>query len=92
MKLSRDVKTLIIGILAGLVLSLVMGQAYSSAEKADFGISVERTSYAIVRANDGTCYLIDPQSSRAEIIEYRSGPYKGRPFNLGLSLTRPETQ
>ncbi|MFA5554239.1 MAG: hypothetical protein WCZ89_01535 [Phycisphaerae bacterium] len=84
MKASIDVKTLIIGILTGLVLALVMGQTASTANKADFGISLDRTSFAIVRADDGTLYAIDPQNTRAEVIQYRSGPYKGRAFNLTL--------
>lgn len=92
MKVSLDVKTLIIGILVGLMLAMVMGQASITAGKTDFALSLDGKGYGLVRADDGTLYIIDPAQKRAEFIDYRTGPYKGRPFNLTLGLTRTAAQ
>lgn len=92
MKLSGDVKTLVIGILLGILLAVVMGQAYSGAGKADFAIAVDNRGLALVRANDGVLYVVDPESERAEIVEYRDGPYKGSAFSLNRSILRSDSK
>jgi hypothetical protein len=33
-------------------------------------------------------YIINIQSARAEIIEHRDGPYRGRAFNLNRTTPR----
>lgn len=92
MKRLGDVKTLVIGILLGILLTMVMGQAYSGAGKADFAIAVDNRGLALVRANDGVLYVVDPETERAEIVEYRNGPYKGGVFSLNRSILGKESK
>ncbi len=92
MKVSLDVKTLIIGILVGLMLAMVMGQASITAGKTDFALAIDDKGFGLVRADDGTLYVIDPVQKRAEFIDYRTGPYKGIPFNLSLGIARTASQ
>jgi len=86
MKISIDIKSLLAGFILAAVVFLVIGAAYSGAGKADFAIALDRTGLAIMRANDGTIYTIDPQNRKAEIIEYRDGPNKGRAVNINRAL------
>ena len=92
MKFSNDAKTLLIGILTGVLLTLVMGQAVSGAGRADFAIALENNGMALVRANDGVLYVINPETGRSEIVQYRDGPHKGSAFNLTKSLTRKSSK
>ena len=80
-----DVKTLIIGVLLGVVLTMVIGATAGSAGKADFGIAIEDNGSAIVRSDDGTIYVIDPDPAKAELVESTDGPYKGMALNLARS-------
>ena len=86
MQIRIDVKSVLLGLILGGVVFLVMGQALSGAGKADFAIAVENRGYAIVRANDGTLYAVDPVKGRAETIEHGDGPYRTRAFNLNRAL------
>ncbi len=92
MKRLGDVKTLVIGILLGILLAIVMGQASSGAGKADFAIAMDNRGFALVRANDGVLYVVDPETERAEIVEYRGGPYKGSAFSLNRSILNKESK
>ncbi|MBN1795300.1 MAG: hypothetical protein JW804_01375 [Sedimentisphaerales bacterium] len=87
MKISIDIKSLLIGFLLAMVVVLVMGQA-DGVGKSDFAIATERSGLTLVRADDGTLYVIDPQSARAEFIQYREGPYRKLPFNLKRAVAR----
>ena len=82
MQIRIDVKSVLLGLILGGVVFLVMGQALSGAGKADFAIAIENRGHALVRANDGLLYAIDVQAARAEMVEHRDGPYRGRAFNL----------
>ena len=84
MQLKLDVKTLVIGVALGAVLAAAIG-AVGSADQADFGIALANRGRALVKAQDGALYVIDVDRAEAEIVEYESGPYRGRTFNL----TRP---
>lgn len=86
MQVRIDVKSLVAGVILGAVLVAALGAAVGGAGKADFGIAVENQGYALVRADDGTVYVIDGRRAEAEIVESKSGAYKGRPFNLSRAL------
>ena len=92
MQIRIDVKSVLLGLILGGVVFLVMGQALSGAGKADFGISVssQGRAMAIVRSYDGTLYAVDPDKSRAEVIEHSDGPFKGRAFNLNRTTPQED--
>ena len=79
---------LFIGVLLGVLITLVMGQSLDGAGKADFGIAVQNDGFAIVEGYDGTLYVVTPQSGRAEIVENRDGPYRGGALNLNQRIRR----
>ncbi len=86
MQIRIDVKSLVAGFILGAVVFLAMGQALGGAGKSDFGFAVDYRGYAVVRDNAGVAYLIDPQAARAEIIEHRDGPYRGRALDLSRTV------
>ena len=85
MQLKLDIKTLIIGIVLGFVIAIAIG-AGGTAEEADFGVAIQPRGTVLVKANDGSLYIIDPDRATAEMIEYRSGPFEGRFFTLNGPL------
>lgn len=82
MRIKIDIKSLLIGLLLGAVVFLAMGQTAGSAGKSDFGFAVERGGKALVMASNGALYSVDAESAEAELVEHRSGSYKGRALNL----------
>ncbi|UCC22482.1 MAG: hypothetical protein JSW23_12035 [Planctomycetota bacterium] len=84
MELKLDVKTLIIGIALGVIVTATLGQVSGSADKADFGIAVQTRGFALVRAVDGLLYSIDMEKSKAELIENTDN--RNRPLNLNTAL------
>ena len=95
MEIKLDVKTLFLGILFGVMLTVLVGAngqravsrgVASTADKADFGIAVHEDARAVVRTTEGYLYTIDPDNSRARLVVYESCRYKGRAFNLTLPL------
>lgn len=82
MQIRVDIKSVVVGFILGAVVFLAMGQALSGAGKADFGFAVENNGMAVVRANDGMVYVIDPTRAKAETVEHRDGPAKGLALNL----------
>jgi len=92
MQLKLDVKTLVVGIVLGLVIAFVLGvngvrgvsrgDAAGGADKADFGIAVQNKGTALVRTLDGNLFLIEPPSNKARLVLYESGPNKGRPLSV----------
>ena len=88
MQIKIDVKSLVLGILLGAVCFAALGAALGGASKADFAIAVQNSGTAIVRADDGTLFSVDPDRGRADIIEYRDGPYQGKYFNMTRSMIR----
>jgi hypothetical protein len=82
MRIRIDMKSVLLGFVLGAVVFLVMGQDhYAGASKADFGITVS-SSLALVRANDGTLYVVDAIKGEAEPIEYATGPNRNKAFSL----------
>ncbi len=86
MQIKIDVKSLIVGLILGAVVFLAMGQVYSGAGESDFGFTVDRTGYAIVRDKAGMIYVIEPQRERARMVEHDDGPYKGRALDLDRAV------
>ena len=93
MELKIDIKTLVIGIVLGIAITMTVGavrrdDVSGDAGKADFGIAVVNNGSAIVRANDGTIYVVDPESEKADFVRVSDGPYKGSALNLNLPSVR----
>jgi hypothetical protein len=102
MEIKLDVKTLIIGIAIGVVITAAIGADYGSASRADFGIAVPSATgdgSALVRTSDDGLYIIYPKSAmaikvlqagpRAEPYDRREG--RNRPFYLNMAA-QPQPQ
>jgi hypothetical protein len=89
MELKLEVKTLIVGIALGVIVTAALGQVSGSADKADFGIAVQNKGLALVRAADGTLYSIDLQKSAAELVENKDN--RNRPLNLNAPMSQERT-
>jgi hypothetical protein len=100
MELKLDVKTLVIGIAIGVIVTAVIGAG--SADKADFGIAIPSTTgegSALVRTADDGLYIVNSKNGmavrvlqagiNAEPSDRRST--KGRPFSLSSSSQSPKT-
>jgi hypothetical protein len=87
MQIKIDVKSLVVGLVLGVVVLLAMGQVYSGAGVSDFGLTVDRSGFAIVRDKANIVYVVDPQREKARIIQYDNGPYKGRFMDLDVNLS-----
>jgi hypothetical protein len=100
MELKLDVKTLVIGIAIGVIVTSVIGAV--SADKTDFGISIPSYTAgegaALVRTADDALYIVSVKSGMAvRVLQavIRAEPYdrrdiKGRPFFLsGMESPRP---
>ena len=86
MELKLDVKTLIIGILLGVIVTAALGVVGGSADKADFGIAVQTRGLALVRAADGTMYSVDLEKATAELVENKNN--RNRPLNLNAPMAQ----
>jgi hypothetical protein len=100
MELKLDVKTLVIGIALGIIITAVIGAG--SADKADFGIAISSSigeGSALVRTADDGLYIVNPKngmavrvlqaSINAEPSDRRNT--KGKPFSLSSSSQSPKT-
>lgn len=85
MELKLEVKTLIIGIALGVIVTAALGQVSGGADKADFGIAVQTRGSALVRSLDGLLYAVDMEKAKAELIENTDN--RNRPLNLNVALT-----
>jgi hypothetical protein len=97
MELKLDIKTLVIGIAIGVIVTAVIGAG--SADKTDFGIAIPSNvgeGSALVRTVDDGLYIVNPKSGMAIRVlqaSIRAEPYdrrdiKGKPF----FLSSPEPQ
>ncbi|MBN2456662.1 MAG: hypothetical protein JXB29_09045 [Sedimentisphaerales bacterium] len=73
MKLELDVKTLVVGLILGIIVTIALGAAAGSADKADFGIAIENRGSALVRTEDGSFYIVDSQKAEAKRVQYEEG-------------------
>jgi len=73
MKITIDVKTLIVGIILGAIIVMVSGAGSGSADTDRFGIALQKDGYALIRTQDGGFYVINPQSAMsARVMSYRN--------------------
>ncbi len=86
MQIRIDTKSLVVGLVLGIVVFVAMGEVLSGAGKTDFGLAIDYRGYALVRDNAGIVYMIDPQTARAQLVEHRDGPYKGRYLDLSRTV------
>ena len=86
MQLKLDVKTLIIGIALGFIVTIAIGAGGGSADEADFGIAIQSRGSVLVKTQDGSLYVVNPDRAAAEIVEYASGPFKGNFFTLSRTI------
>jgi hypothetical protein len=66
MELKLDVKTLVIGIAIGVIVTVVIGAG--SADRADFGITIPSTlgeGSALVRTSDDSLYIVNAKTGMA---------------------------
>jgi hypothetical protein len=100
MELKLDVKTLVIGIAIGVIVTAVIGAG--SADKADFGIAIPSATgegSVLVRTADDGLYVVNSKSGMAVRVlqaTIRTEPYdrrdaKGRPFSLSSPSQSPKT-
>lgn len=68
MKLKLDVKSLVTGVAVGIILAIVAGAGSADADR--FGIAVEEKGMAVVRANNGYFYVINPDTGMAVKVLY----------------------
>lgn len=64
MELKVDVKTLVAGIVLGVVITASLG-AIGSADETDFGIALPNKGSAIVRTEDGSLFVVNSENGMA---------------------------
>ena len=89
MELKLDVKTLIVGILLGVIFTAALGVVGGSADKADFGVAVQKNGFALIRTSNGFLYLVDVEKAQAELVENKDN--RNRPLNLERVNTKERT-
>jgi hypothetical protein len=82
MQLKLDVKTLIIGIAVGVLITATLGFNGGSADKADYGIAVENHGYVLVRTANGSFYTVNVDKSTAERVTDQSRGARDRAFSF----------
>jgi hypothetical protein len=80
MELKLDVKTLIVGILLGVIFTAALGVVGGSADEADFGVAIQKNGYALIRTSNGFLYVVDAEQADAELVENKDN--RNRPLNL----------
>ncbi len=68
MQLKLDVKTLAIGVVLGAILVIALGAGSGSADADRFGIAVGNNGSAVVKAQDGSLYIVDIRSGMATLV------------------------
>jgi hypothetical protein len=102
MELKLDIKTLVIGIALGIIVTAVIGAGVGSADKADFGIAIPSNigeGVALVRTSDDGLFVVNPKTAmavrvlqagiNADPTDHRNA--KNRPFSLSSSGRSQET-
>ena len=82
MQFKLDVKTLVVGIVLGIVLTAGLGAVGGSADKTDFGIAIPNQGFALVQTANGSFYVVDAEKSTAERVIDRSRGSKGNAFTI----------
>ena len=84
MQLKLDVKTLVVGIVLGIILTIGLG-AVGSADKTDFGLAVAAQGFAVVQTADGSFYIVDAEKATAERVINRSKGSRDSAFTINSS-------
>ncbi len=82
MQLTLDVKTLVVGIVLGIVLTAGLGAVGGSADKTDFGIAITNQGLALVQTANGSFYVVDAEKSTAERVIDRSKGSRDSAFTI----------
>ena len=99
MELKLDVKTLVIGMVLGVIIAAALG-AVGSADEADFGIALAFKGSALVRSDSGSLYVVNSENGMAtRVLHARtltsdpddSRASKGMFFNLHTAGQVAET-
>ena len=88
MQLRLDVKTLVVGIVLGIVLTVGLGAVGGSADKTDFGLAIPNQGFALVQTANGSFYVVEARNSTAERVIDRSKGSRGNAFTMN-SPVRP---
>jgi len=88
MQLKLDVKTLVVGIVLGIVLTAGLGAVGGSADKTDFGLALTNQGFALVQTANGSFYVVDAEKSTAERVIDRSKGSRDSVFTMN-SPARP---
>jgi len=91
MELKLDVKTLVVGIVLGVIITAVIGAG--SADKSDFGIAIADKGAALVRTPKGSLYIVNANNGMATRVLHsgaKDNPddrrsNRGSPFFLSSS-------
>jgi hypothetical protein len=65
MQLKLDVKTLIVGIALGVIVTAAIGASVGAADAARFGIAIAQGGSAIVKTDTGGVYIISTKNGMA---------------------------
>jgi len=82
MEIKIDVKTLVVGIVLGIVLTVSLGAVGGSADKADFGIAIPNQGFAFVQTTDGSFYVVDVEKATSELVMDESKGSRGGAFTI----------
>ncbi|MEE9370657.1 MAG: hypothetical protein V3W45_04205 [Sedimentisphaerales bacterium] len=94
MQLRLDVKTLIVGIVLGVIITAAIGAGVGSADATRFGIAIEPDGAALVQTSGGALYIVNPRNGMAVRVLEAAGlkvdpkdsrSSKGRPFSISGS-------
>ena len=88
MQLKLDVKTLVIGIVLGIVLTAGLGAVGGSADKTDFGLAISEQGFALVQTADGSFYVVDAEKSSAERVVNRTKGSRDSAFTINSPARR----
>jgi len=102
MQIKLDVKTLVVGIALGFIITAVLGaNGVGSADVDRFGISVQEGGIALVRDKGGDFFIINPDSGmgtrvlihrRLNFDPGRSRDENGRIFNYNQTRKIEQTK
>lgn len=68
MKITIDIKTLIIGIILGAAIVMISGAGSGSADADRFGIAVPGDGYGLIHTQDGGFYVVNPKNAMASRV------------------------
>ena len=73
MKITIDIKTLIVGIILGVIIVMVSGAGDGSADADRFGIALPTDGYGLIRTQDGGFYIVNPKNAMAaRVLSYNN--------------------